>query len=90
MLDEPEAALSPRRQLALLSILHRLAAPRSAQFIIATHAPILMAFPGATVLSLTDGTIEAVDYRDTEHFRITRDFLDAPERFCRHLFAEDE
>lgn len=49
-----------------------------------------MAFPGATVLSLTDGTIEAVDYRDTEHFRITRDFLDAPERFCRHLFAEDE
>lgn len=86
ILDEPEAALSPQRQLAFLRILYNLTAPRSAQFIIATHSPMLLAFPGATVLSLDDGTIREVDYRDTDHFQLTRDFLEAPERFFRHLF----
>lgn len=88
ILDEPEAALSPQRQLAFLSILHQLTAPRIAQFVIATHSPILLAFPGATVLSLDDGAIRPVDYRDTEHYRITRDFLESPERFFRHLFDD--
>ena len=88
ILDEPEAALSPQRQLAFLRILHDLTAPRMAQFLIATHSPLLLAFPGATVLSLDDGVIRQVDYRDTEHFRLTRDFLEAPERFFRHLFAD--
>jgi predicted ATPase len=88
LLDEPEAALSPQRQLAFLQILHRLTASREAQFVIATHSPMLLAFPGATVLSLDDGVIEPVDYRDTEHYRITRDFLTAPERFFRYLFDE--
>ena len=88
ILDEPEAALSPQRQLAFLRILHELTAPRIAQFVIATHSPILLAFPGATVLSLDSGQIEQVDYRDTEHYRLTRDFLEAPERFFRYLFDE--
>ena len=90
ILDEPEAALSPQRQLAFLRILHTLMAPRSAQFIIATHSPILLAFPGATVLSLEGGVIEVVDYRDTEHYRVTRSFLEAPERYFRHLFGDVE
>ena len=88
LLDEPEAALSPQRQLAFLQILHRLTATRGAQFVIATHSPMLLAFPGATVFSLDGGELEAVDYRETDHFRLTRDFLAAPERFYRHLFEE--
>jgi len=89
ILDEPEAALSPQRQLALLRILHRLSVPRAAQFIIATHSPILIAFPGATVLSLDDGRVTPVDYRETDHYQLTRDFLEAPERFFRYLFEEE-
>jgi predicted ATPase len=90
ILDEPEAALSPQRQLAFLGILHNLATPRIAQFVIASHSPMLLAFPGATILSLDAGRIEPVDYRDTEHYRLTKDFLDSPERFFRHLFDEVE
>jgi predicted ATPase len=90
ILDEPEAALSPQRQLAFLGILHSLATPRIAQFVIASHSPMLLAFPGATVLSLDGGRIEAVDYRDTAHFLLMKDFLESPERFFRHLFADGE
>lgn len=90
LLDEPEAALSPQRQLAFLSILHDLTTRRVAQFIIATHSPIILAFPGATVWSLDGGRITEVDYRDTEHYRVTRDFLESPERYFRHLFTEPE
>jgi len=89
LLDEPEAALSPQRQLAFLGILHALTSAGSAQFIIATHSPILMAFPGATIFSFDGDTLEQVAYRDTEHYRITRDFLDAPERFLRHLLEPE-
>ena len=87
LLDEPEAALSPQRQLAFLGILHELAASKAAQFVIATHSPILLTLPGATVLSLDGGRLQAVPYADTEHFRLTRDFLNAPERYFRHLFV---
>lgn len=90
ILDEPEAALSPQRQLAFLRILHQLTSRRVAQFIIATHSPILLAFPGATVLSLDGGAITEVDYWDTEHYRTTRDFLEAPERFFRYLFSDPD
>lgn len=90
LLDEPEAALSPQRQLAFLRVLHNLASQRVAQFVIATHSPMLLTFPGATVLSLEGGNIQAVRYQDTEHYRLTRDFLNAPERFHRHLFEPDE
>jgi predicted ATPase len=90
LLDEPEAALSPQRQLAFLRVLHNLSSQRVAQFVIATHSPILLTFPGATVLSLDGGHIESVRYQDTEHYQLTRDFLNAPERFYRHLFEPDE
>lgn len=86
LLDEPEAALSPSRQLTLLSILHQLASMKVAQFVIATHSPILLTLPGATVLSIEEGQLREVNYRDTEHFQLTRDFLNAPERYHRHLF----
>lgn len=88
LLDEPEAALSPERQLAFMAILHELEASRGAQFIIATHSPILLCYPGARVLKVGDNGIHAVDARDTEHVRLTREFLNAPERYFRHLFAE--
>ena len=92
LLDEPEAALSPGRQLTFLSILHHLASMKVAQFIIATHSPILLTLPGSRVLSIEEGLIREVSYRDTEHFQLTRDFLNAPERYHRHLFraASDE
>jgi predicted ATPase len=86
LLDEPEAALSPSRQLTFLAVLHDLARSRAAQLVIATHSPILLTLPGARVLSCSDEGIVEVDYRDTEHFRLSRDFLNAPERYFRHLF----
>lgn len=90
LLDEPEAALSPQRQLAFLRIVHALSAQRIAQFIVATHSPILMSLPGARVISFDDGRLEPVDYRVTEHFQLTRDFLNAPERYLRHLLEDAE
>jgi predicted ATPase len=89
LLDEPEAALSPGRQLTFLSILHQLASMKVAQFVIATHSPILLTLPGATVLSIEEGRLREVSYRDTEHFQLTRDFLNAPERYHRHLFRSE-
>lgn len=88
ILDEPEAALSPQRQLAFLRILHSLTAPRLAQFIIATHSPMLLTLPGATILSLEDGELRQVEYTETEHYQLTRSFLEAPERFYRHLLQD--
>jgi predicted ATPase len=88
ILDEPEAALSPQRQLAFLRILHDLGERKVAQFIIATHSPILLTLPGSRVISLDEGRLNEIDYRETEHFRLTRDFLNAPERFFRHLLEE--
>ncbi|HEY0683463.1 MAG TPA: AAA family ATPase [Steroidobacter sp.] len=86
LLDEPEAALSPGRQLTFLSILYQLASMKVAQFIIAKHSPILLTLPGATVLGIEEGQLREVGYRDTEHYQLTRDFLNAPERFHRYLF----
>lgn len=90
LLDEPEAALSPQRQLAFLRIVNHLASQRIAQFVIATHSPILLSLPGATVLSFDGDQIAPIDYRETEHFQLTRDFLNAPERYFRHLFADPD
>ena len=86
ILDEPEAALSPQRQLSFLKIVHDLAATGRAQFLIATHSPIILAYPSAVLFSLDGEAIHEVDYRDTKHFLITRDFLNSPERFFKHLF----
>ena len=74
LLDEPEAALSPSRQLALLSRLHQLVKLNS-QFIIATHSPILMAYPDASIYALGSDSIREVEYTDTEHYAVTRQFL---------------
>jgi predicted ATPase len=90
ILDEPEAALSPQRQLTFLKIIHDLSTPRHAQFLIATHSPIILSYPGAVLFSLDEDAIGEIDYRDTKHFLITRDFLNAPERFFKHLFAPAE
>lgn len=86
ILDEPEAALSPQRQLTLLSIMHDLVEERDSQLVIATHSPILMAYPNARIYRLGRDGIAQVAYEDTEHYRITRDFLNAPERFFKTLF----
>lgn len=89
LLDEPEAPLSPVRQLSFLAILKQMVS-QDAQFIIATHSPILMAFPGAVILNFDGGTIKPALYADLEHVRLTRDFLNKPELFLRHLVEEDE
>jgi len=81
LLDEPENALSPGRQLELLSLLKEMAAQGHAQFIIATHSPILLALPGADIFSFDSPPIRTVRYEDTEHFRIYRDFMNDPGRF---------
>ena len=86
ILDEPEAALSPQRQLTLLSIIHEHVEELESQFIIATHSPILMAYPKARIYRLGVDGIERVAYENTEHYRITRDFLNSPERFFKTLF----
>jgi predicted ATPase len=87
LLDEPEAALSPQRQLSFLRIIHDLATAGQAQFLIASHSPILLTYPGAVLFDLDGDRIQEVDYRETKHFLITRDFLNGPERFFKHLFG---
>jgi predicted ATPase len=89
ILDEPEAALSPSAQLILLQRIHSLVTAGRSQFIIATHSPIVMAYPQAAIYLLADG-IRSVRYEETEHFRLTRDFLLNRERFLDTLFAADE
>ena len=89
LLDEPEAALSPSRQLTLMGQIHLLEREES-QFIIATHSPILMAYPGACIYQLSEEGIQRVDYRQTEHYCLTRRFLNDPERMLRYLFADSD
>ena len=90
ILDEPEAALSPQRQLSLMIIINELCKNSNAQFIIATHSPILLAYPKATIYSCDSGSLETIDYKDTAHYQITKQFLDDPERYVHGLFSEDE
>ncbi len=89
IMDEPEAALSPSRLLTLLVEMHRLV-QQGSQFIVATHSPILLAYPGACVLELSEEGIQQVDYRDTEHYQITRRFLQDPDRMLAALLNEGE
>jgi predicted ATPase len=90
ILDEPEAALSPQRQLAFLRIIHELEVPRHAQFLIATHSPILLAYPGATLYQFEEEGIREVAYRETDHYLVTKEFLNSPERILRYLFSEED
>jgi len=84
LIDEPEAPLSPQSQLALMSLMTEMVA-QDAQFIIATHSPMLLAYPGARIYSFDSVPIAQVEYESIEHVALTRDFLNAPERFLRHL-----
>lgn len=88
LLDEPEAALSPTRQLGFLALLHSMVQDGESQFIIATHSPILLAYPHATIYLFDENGIRPTIYKETEHYRVTKDFLDAPEVFLRHLIKE--
>lgn len=84
LLDEPEAALSPSKLLTLLVEFGRLIR-NDFQILLSTHSPILMAFPGAELWELSKEGIRTVDYRDTEHYQITKEFLNHPERMLRYL-----
>jgi predicted ATPase len=84
LLDEPEAALSPSRQLTVLTLIHD-AVSHGAQFVIATHSPLLMAYPEAWLYECTEAGLTRVEFEETEHFQVTRDFLANPQRMLHHL-----
>ena len=88
ILDEPEAALSPKRQLAALAIMHDLV-EHGSQFIMATHSPILMAYPGALIYRLDGDGLAPTRFEETEHYTVTRSFLLRPESFLKHLFESN-
>lgn len=88
LLDEPEAALSPQSQLGLLAMLLDMVT-QDAQFIIATHSPILLSYPGAAIYTFDAVPVERIAYGDVEHVRLTRDFLADPERFLNRLRNAD-
>lgn len=90
LLDEPEAALSPARQVELLVFLSEIQRDADAQVILATHSPILMAVPGATLLQITHRDVREVDLRDTEHFRLLAAFTEDPDGFVRAALDGDE
>ena len=89
LFDEPEAALSPQRQLAVLTLLHRLVYHRS-QLIIATHSPILLAYPHARIYEFSADGLRDVKYTETEHFNVTRDFLNRHEKMLEILLRDEE
>lgn len=89
LLDEPEAALSPSRQLSALVAFHWLA-ERQSQLIIATHSPILMAYPGAQIFQLDQEGLRQTEYRQTEHYQLTRRFLENPEKMLHYLLEDIE
>jgi predicted ATPase len=89
LLDEPEAALSPSRQLAALSAIHRLVEAHS-QLVIATHSPILLSYPHAKIVLFDKAGLSEVAFEDTEHFAVTRDFLNNYPRRLEQLFEDEE
>jgi predicted ATPase len=89
LLDEPEAALSPQRQLVLLAQMHALVEAGNAQFLIATHSPILMTYPDANLVSFDDPALPRVKLEDTSHFEITKGILENPGRYWKHLKSQE-
>jgi predicted ATPase len=87
LFDEPEAALSVRGQLALMRRMHELV-EQHCQFVVATHSAILLGYPKATILELSDDGIRPVEYAETEQVELTRSFLEDPQRFLRHLLQD--
>jgi len=88
LLDEPEAALSPNRQLSLLALIHQLCR-RGSQFIIATHSPIVLGYPSATIYRFSDTGLNSVAYEECEQYRITRAFLDHREKMLAELMRDE-
>ena len=87
ILDEPEAALSPNRLMRLMVLINELVKNNS-QFIISTHSPILMSFPGADVYQLSEEGIDLVSYQETEHFQITKTFINSPDKMLNYLLSD--
>jgi predicted ATPase len=88
-MDEPEAALSPQRQISFLLFLHDLLTGNDdVQFLIATHSPILLAYPESQIFSFDGGEIHQISYRDSQPFQLVSRFLAAPERYINALFSE--
>jgi predicted ATPase len=85
LLDEPESALSPQRQLALLVLIHDLIGQEGAQFIIATHSPLLMTYPSAQIINFDSPELTSVSLEETSHYQITRGILDDPPRYWKYL-----
>ena len=85
LLDEPEAALSPIKQLSLMSLILEVVKNNNTQFIIATHSPILMGFPDASLYQIQDDSMQKVHFTETDHYRITKTFLDNPAHYLRYL-----
>jgi predicted ATPase len=85
LLDEPEAALSPVKQLSLIFLIMEMLKSGNSQFIISTHSPILMGTPGATIYEIQEESMQQVKYEETDHYRITKTFLNDPEYYLRHL-----
>ncbi len=88
LMDEPEAALSPRRQMEFLALLHDYC-KRGCQFVIATHSPIIMAYPDAVIYVFGGDGIRPVPYEETEHYLVTRGFLSSPQRSLAVLLADE-
>ena len=85
LFDEPEAALSPQKQLSFLVWLHEFISKTHGQCIIATHSPIILAYPDAEIFSFDDNTVRAVKYKETGHYNLTKNFLNNPELYLRQL-----
>ncbi|MBA1143665.1 AAA family ATPase [Mesorhizobium neociceri] len=90
ILDEPESALSPSRQIELLKMLRRMDQSGTAQVIMATHSPLLMACPGARLFRISRFGLDPTDFSDTDHFRMMRDFCTDPQAFMEEALREDE
>ena len=89
ILDEPEAALSPKRQLLMLRRIRQLV-HQDSQFIIATHSPILLAYPNATILQIDQNGYVPVNYEDTEHYQLTRRILNETDAALKDVFRDDD
>lgn len=90
ILDEPESALSPQRQTELLKLIYELEITGDCQFIIATHSPLLMAYPNADLRMIKNGALEKIEFHETDHFKLLRDFYLYPDGFIQGLLYDDE
>lgn len=89
LMDEPETALSPMRQLSFLALLRDWEISGQVQAVIATHSPIIMSYPGARLLSFDGNALAETTFEETEHYRVTRAFLGNPQRYLAEIFGDD-